>query len=267
MPALSDVLALMEQWYPEVWAEEWDAPGLVTGDPEQPVERILLAVDPVLEVAEEATAYDADLLVVHHPLYLRGTTSVAATTPKGRVLHTLVTSGCALLTAHTNADSPAYGVSEAIACALDLEQVRPLEPSPDDPERGSGRIGLLRETTTLHAFAELVHERLRPSAHGVRVAGPHDQAVRTVALCGGSGDFLLDTARAAGADVYLTSDLRHHPASEAREHATTALVDVAHWSAEWTWLPVLQRRLSEALGDTVEVRVSTTPTDPWTFRV
>ena len=63
--------------------------------------------------------------------------------------------------------------------------------------------------------------------------------VQTVALCGGAGDFLLDRARAAGADVYLTSDLRHHPASELREHGAPALVDVAHWAAEWTWLPVL----------------------------
>ena len=78
-------------------------------------------------------------------------------------------------------------------------------------------------------------------------------------------------ARAADVDVYLTSDLRHHPASELREHAAgseaPALVDVAHWAAESTWLPVLRRRLVDALGDTVEVHVSTTNTDPWTFRV
>jgi putative NIF3 family GTP cyclohydrolase 1 type 2 len=94
--------------------------------------------------------------------------------------------------------------------------------------------------------------------------------VETVALCGGAGDFLLDRARSAGADVYLTSDLRHHPASELREHAglggAPALVDVAHWAAEWTWLPVLRDRLVAELGDTVDVHVSTTNTDPWTFR-
>lgn len=104
------------------------------------------------------------------------------------------------------------------------------------------------------------------TAHGVRAAGDPDQRVETVAVCGGAGDFLLDRARAAGADVYLTSDLRHHPASEFREHGGAALLDVAHWAAESTWLPVLRDRLVEALGDTVEVCVSTTNTDPWTFR-
>jgi hypothetical protein len=137
----------------------------------------------------------------------------------------------------------------------------------DDPARGSGRIGRLAEPVTLRELAERVVAVLPATAHGVRVAGDPDRQVTRLALCGGAGDFLLDRARAAGADAYLTSDLRHHPASEFREHDGPALLDVAHWAAEWTWLPVLQRRLGEALGDTVEVRVSTINTDPWTFRV
>ena len=122
---------------------------------------------------------------------------------------------------------------------------------------------------TLRAFAAHVADVLPATAHGVRVAGDPEQRVETVGLCGGAGDFLLDRARAAGVDVYLTSDLRHHPASELREHGagSPALVDVAHWAAESTWLPVLRRRLADALGDTVEVDVSTLNTDPWTFRV
>jgi putative NIF3 family GTP cyclohydrolase 1 type 2 len=102
------------------------------------------------------------------------------------------------------------------------------------------------------------------------VSGDPDRAVETVAVTSGSGDFLLDTVLGLDADVYLTSDLRHHRAGEFREHDGPALVDVAHWAAEWTWLPVVERKLLEALrerGDTVETRVSTTVTDPWTFRV
>src|SRR4029079_13711973 len=143
--------------------------------------------------------------------------------------------------------------------------------STDEPARGQGRIGTLAAPMTLREFADHVAHVLPATAHGVRVAGDPDQQVRTVALCGGAGDFLLDQVRRTDADVYLTSDLRHHPASEFREHLAPrsgrALVDVAHWAAEWTWLPVLRRKLAAVLGDTVEVRVSTTPTDPWTLRV
>src|SRR5690242_12881599 len=127
MPALSDVVALVERWYPPHRAEEWDRVGLVCGDPEAEVRRILLAVDPVQTVADEAVGMAAELVITHHPLYLRGTSSVAATTPKGRVVHTLVSNGCGLLAAHTNADAPAGGVSESMALALGLRDVRPLD--------------------------------------------------------------------------------------------------------------------------------------------
>jgi hypothetical protein len=161
-------------------------------------------------------------------------------------------------------------VVEALIAAHPYEEpaydVVPLADLPDR-HRGSGRIGSLPRPVSLAGFARQVSDVLPATAHGVRVSGDPDRPVQRVALCGGAGDFLLDSARAAGADVYLTSDLRHHPASEFREHDGPALVDVAHWAAEWTWLPVLRRRLLDALGDTVEVAVSTVNTDPWTFRV
>src|SRR5215207_9724962 len=102
---LADVIALVEGWYPPHRAEEWDSVGLVCGDPGAEVRTVLLAVDPVQAVADEAVALDADLVIVHHPLYLKGTTSVAASTSKGKVVHDLIRAGCGLLTAHTNADS------------------------------------------------------------------------------------------------------------------------------------------------------------------
>ncbi|MGA9749044.1 MAG: Nif3-like dinuclear metal center hexameric protein, partial [Nocardioides sp.] len=122
----------------------------------------------------------------------------------------------------------------------------------------------------LREFAAGVRAALPATAHGVRVSGDPDRPVRTVAVGSGAGDSLLDTVLGLGPDVYLTSDLRHHRAAEFREHDGPALVDVAHWAAEWTWLPVVEAKLRAALdeqGDTVETRVSTTVTDPWTFRV
>ena len=107
---------------------------------------------------------------------------------------------------------------------------------------------------------------LPETVQGVRVAGERERVVRRVALCGGAGDFLLDTVAGTDADVYVTSDLRHHPAGEFAERGGPALIDVAHWSAESMWLPVVETKLAAALGDTVETRVSTIRTDPWQFR-
>ncbi|CAN5532572.1 Nif3-like dinuclear metal center hexameric protein [soil metagenome] len=373
---LSDVTALLDGWYPPAWAADWDAVGLVCGDPEQPVSRVLFAVDPASAVVAEAAEWGADLVVCHHPLLLTPVHGVAANTPKGRVVHALVRTGTALFTAHTNADVPADGVNESLAravgivdpqvvldeddAALDklvvfvpedhanavrsalagagagavgdydrasftstgegrfrpLEGARPAvgrvgdaevvaearievvlpralrwqvlaamrsvhpyeEPAYDVLElaavdrvssRGHGRIGRLAQPTTLREFAARVDAALPSTAHGVRVAGDPDRRVETVVVGSGAGDFMLDDVLGTDADVFLTSDLRHHRASECLEHGGPALVDGAHWAAEWTWLPVVESKVREAvaaMGDTVETRVSDVVTDPWTFR-
>jgi dinuclear metal center YbgI/SA1388 family protein len=369
MPTLSEVVELVHGWYPPGTADDWDAVGLVAGDPDQEVRTILLAVDPTIETAREAAEHGADLLLTHHPLFLRGVHGVAETTPKGRTLGVLTRAGCALLTAHTNADHAHPGVSDALAEALGLEHLAPLrsEGGPLDKltvyvpladadrvrgalaEAGAGRIGeyesasfsspgegrfrpleganpaigrvgelevvgedrievvldrpmrsrVIRamlaahpyetpawdvveladsataptgagrvgdvEPTTLRQFADDVRRTLPETPRPVLVAGDPDRDVRRVAVAGGAGDFLLGDALGSGADVFVTSDLRHHPAIEFVEQGGPALVDVSHWAAEWTWLPQVEARLVRAM-DTVETRVSTICTDAWRFR-
>ena len=130
---LADVLEVLEQLYPAASAQSWDAVGLVCGDPSSLVRRVLLAVDPVEAVVDEVVEGGFDLLLTHHPLYLRGTTSVAATTPKGRVVHRLLGAGAALHVAHTNADVADPGVSDALAELFGLRDLRPLEPGAREP--------------------------------------------------------------------------------------------------------------------------------------
>ena len=132
---------------------------------------------------------------------------------------------------------------------------------------GSGRIGDV-EQTTLRDFAGRVAAALPETARGILVGGDPDRVVRRVAVAGGAGDFLLGDVLRSDADCYVTSDLRHHPATEFLEQGGPALVDVSHWAAEWTWLPQAQARLEESLAgpDRLETRVSTICTDAWRFR-
>ena len=368
---LSDVVEVLERLHPPGWAESWDAVGLVLGDPAAPVRRVLLAVDPVEQVAAEAVGGGYDLLLTHHPLWLRGTTSMAATTPKGRLAHRLVQAGCALFVAHTNADVADPGVSDALAQTLGLRDLRPLQPRPAEPldklvafvptkdadrlldaladagagqvgdyercawtttgtgtfrpldgaspaigsvgevetvdetrlevvlprerrsrvlramlaahpyeepaydvlelatvdgRRGLGRVGELPAPLTLRDLTARAAEVLPATAWGVRSAGDPGLVVRTLAVCGGSGDGLLREAARSGAQAYLTADLRHHPASEAP--AGLALLDAAHWATEWPWLEQLATRLSRAFDEAGEARLDVTVsrivTDPWT---
>ncbi len=377
MPAaLRNVVEVVERRYDPRWAESWDAVGLVCGDPDAPVSKVLFAIDPVADVVDEALDWGADLLVTHHPLFLRPVHGVPATTYKGRLIHRLISGGCGLLVAHTNADCAAGGVSDALADALRLPPGKPIDPRPCDPvdklvtfvpqadadrvldalaiagagaigdyercaftvsgtgtfrplaganpaigsvgetavvaetrlemvmsrdrreavvaalraahpyeepafdvvelagevgTRGSGRVCVLDEAEPLSAFVERVRTGLPATAAGIRVAGEPTRLVRRIAVCGGAGDSLLGSVRAIGADVYVTADLRHHPASEAREAAgALALVDVAHWASEWPWLVRAAEELEAGLNTSrtrIQTRVSQLVTDPWTMRV
>jgi dinuclear metal center YbgI/SA1388 family protein len=132
---------------------------------------------------------------------------------------------------------------------------------------GTGRIGVLAEPMTLRAFTGQVAAKLPATAWGVRASGDPDKVIRTVAVCGGSGGSYADLARAAGADAYLTSDLKHHSTIEAvteRAGAPMALVDAAHWATEAPWLDSVAELLRARFGH-VEIAVSNLVTDPWTL--
>ncbi|WP_406167410.1 Nif3-like dinuclear metal center hexameric protein [Streptomyces canus] len=272
MPRLSEVIAALENLWPAERAESWDAVGTVVGEPDQEVTRVLFAVDPVQEIVDEAVKLGADLLVTHHPLYLRGTTTVAASHFKGRVVHTLIKNDIALHVAHTNADTADPGVSDALAGALDLRVVGPLVPDPTDTSgrRGLGRVCELDPPMTVREIAARAAERLPATAQGIRVAGDPEATIRTIAVSGGSGDSLFDQVRASGVDAFLTADLRHHPVSEFiadRAHSPLALLDAAHWATEWPWCELAAAQLDEISdrhGWDLRVHVSRTVTDPWT---
>ena len=265
---LRDVVAVLERLYPPDTAQSWDQVGLVTGDPDQTVERVHLALDPTLEVIAEARALGADLLLTHHPLLLRGVHSVATTSAKGASVTDLVVGDVALYVAHTNADVAADGVAVALAQACGLEDIGPFVISEGQQ---LGRVGTLAEPVTLAEFARSVQAALPAAAGGIRVAGPPEASVRRVAVLGGAGDGELAAAREQGVDVYVTADLRHHPALEAREESRGGppyLIDAGHWASEATWLPLAERALVGALGaHRVETSISTVRTDPWTFTV
>jgi dinuclear metal center YbgI/SA1388 family protein len=266
---LSDILVVTERLWPRAGAEGWDAVGLVSGDPSAVVSDISLAVDAVLDTVDEAVAMGADLLLTHHPLLLRGVTSVAQDRYKGAVLARLIRANCALIAAHTNADVVPTGTSATLAARLGLADVRPLVAG-EAADGGIGRVGRLPTPTTLGRLARQLADLLPPTAGGIRAAGDYDTSVTNIAVCAGAGDAYLSVAAVAEADVYITSDLRHHPASEIRENAKIgsgpALLDVSHWASEWLWLDTAAEQLRAALPG-VTVTVSELRTDPWDFLV
>lgn len=267
MTTVADIRASLDTWYPPELAEPWDRPGLVCGDPADPVGTVAFALEATDSVVDAALAARATMLVVHHPLLLRGVSSVAADTPKGRIIHRLIRSGVALMSAHTNADAAVGGVNDILAGVLGIRVTGPLERAAvgDNPLEGIGRVGRLDEPMSLQDFTARVAERLPATVWGVRAAGDPQQTVRTVALCSGAGDSLLGDAARSGADVYLTSDLRHHPADEHLRAGGPALIDTAHWASESPWCRAVAARIAEAHD--VVTTVLDVRTDPWTIGI
>ena len=267
---LREVVAALERLYPLHTAASWDRVGLVTGDLDQSVSLVHFAVDPTLAVINEARVAGADLLVTHHPLLLRGVHSVATTSAKGASVTSLITSDIALYVAHTNADVASPGVCDALASACDLVDIGPLEVGAQSGT-SMGRVGSLAQPLTLREFVERLSAVLPKTAGGIRVAGPAEAMVSRVAVVGGAGDDTFEAVRASGADVYVTADLRHHPALEAREEArggTPYLVDAGHWATEWLWLESARSELVRELdgqGSSLDTHICTLRTDPWDF--
>jgi dinuclear metal center YbgI/SA1388 family protein len=265
---LASVLDVVDSLWPERGAEEWDAPGLVVGNTDHAVSSIHLMVDVTPESISEAVEGGADLIIAHHPLLLRGVTSVAESTYKGRLVAQLIKGGVALYSAHTNADVVPTGTSARLAELLGLVDTAPIVAS-ISPGHGMGSVGVLPEPQSLYDLAVTLGELLPQTAIGPVVAGDPLRMVSRVSLCAGSGDSLLGHDAVLGSDVYITSDLRHHPASEFTEQSKLqggpALINISHFAAEWLWLEVAAEQLRLALG--CEVVVNDLTTDPWSFQV
>ena len=245
------------------------------------MKHVHFAVDALAATADEAVEHGAGLLITHHPLLLRGAQFIPDTDYKGHVLHTLIEGQCGLLGAHTNADAAIAGVNEALCDALHLTDRTALaEPQTqelggEEHPVGTGRVGTLPEPLTLRALSERLADALPATAGGLRIAGHPEQRISRVALCGGAGDSLFEAVRSVGADVYITADLRHHPASEFREQELVrgtgcALIDCSHAASESLWLQRAGERLQALLaerGHSITFTVSSLNTDPWDFTV
>jgi dinuclear metal center YbgI/SA1388 family protein len=263
---LTELARTFESLWPAAGAETWDAPGFVTSHSDA-VTGVLLTVDITGAVLAEARAKGCNLVVAHHPFLLKGTQDVNHDSLKGSVLTFAIKNSIAIFAAHTNADIVEGGVSDVIAKKFGLVNIEPLVATGDS--LGHGRIGRLPKPITLQDFAAQVAQAMPFSARGVSVAGNPDQMVETVALCGGAGDSFIEAALASMADVYVTSDFRHHPALDAistPRNKPLALIDVSHWAAESLWLATAANAITNAHHG-MTVHISEVVTDPWSFSI
>ncbi len=261
---LTNLIGTFESLWPLAGAEEWDRPGLTTGNSHQTITRALLCVDVTPEVLSEAKQLSCELVISHHPLLLKGVNFLSEDQLKGELVSFAVKNSIAVYSAHTNADIVVDGVSDILAQQLGLASTKPLIATGDGI--GHGRIGRLKSPQSLSDYAKFVSSCLPETNAPIRVAGDLNKMIETVAVVGGAGDSFIPAAAQSGADLLITSDLRHHVVLDAVSDPTNplALIDISHFAAESLWLKPTQITLSKLIPD-VSFVVSSIPTDPWTM--
>lgn len=254
---VAQLAAHVDRLAPVGLAEDWDNVGLVVGRHNRPLTRVLVALELRDEVLREAREVGCGAVVTHHPPIFP---SVSALTDGGAASELVLRaaeSRIAVVAAHTNLDSARGGLNDLMAEELGIGAAVPLAPAADDPGAGLGRVGSVAPTT----LQELAQRAAQAFGARAGFAGDGWTGVRTVACCTGSGASLMEAARAAGADAYVTSDLKYHDADRA---AGMTLIGLPHASVERhvlkRWSRVLARVLAE---EGVETRFAAADTDPW----
>ncbi len=256
---------LVHALYPPSDAADWDHPGLQVGDPAWPVARVVVSLDVTSAVLDEAASEPSTLILAHHPLLLHPLRALTPSSVAGALALQAARSGVAVAAAHTNLDAAddGAGTSDPVVRVLGLTGVAPLCPPAVPGARPMGRVGDLPAPMTLRELARTIATEL--PAPSTRICGDAARPVRRIAVLGGSGTSAVGDAIAAGADVLVTGDVRHHVALDALELGL-ALIDAGHHATESAAMPRFAARVAEtAAGRGLRARValSAVTTTPW----
>ena len=276
---VAQIIEIMDRLVPPWLAEEWDNVGLQIGDPQLPVQRIWIALDPGVEVIAAACKNKVDLLITHHPLIFRPLKSIDFGTPGGTIIQMAAQHHLAIFAAHTNFDIVSDGVNDILAQRLGikhLEILQPIKVEASAPKAvsssatagvayGIGRIGVLDRPSSLKALVSMVKKKLK--LNFVKVVGDPKIKISRVALCSGSGSSLVPAFLLSKADVYISGDIHYHNARDV-ESVQRAIIDIGHFASEHLIVEALAQRLEQLIaeaGISADVKACTIEKDPFTF--
>ncbi len=259
---IREVTDVIERFAPLAWQESYDNAGLIVGRPDDEVHKALLAVDVTDEVMTEAEREGCDMVITHHPIVFHALKRFNSADQVQRCVERAIRSGIALYACHTNLDSAPGGMSWRLAEMLGVGDLRVLQPTPEDEKVGFGVVGELPEPMATVEFMRRMQRVL-----GVRVVRHSDIAspeVRRVAVCTGAGASMIGDARRAGADIYVTADMKYNDFMTPDKALTVA--DIGHFESEYCAIQILFDILSKNLI-TFAVRKSESSRNPVNYLV
>ena len=236
MNKVSEILSYITEVAPIHWQESYDNSGLLVGDANALVDKVLLTLDLTEKVIDEAIENSFHLVISHHPLIFKGLKNILVDDTTGRIITKAIKHDISVAAMHTNIDNSFYGVNRVLAEQLGLKDLQILRSSQQSAvssqqleiQVGSGMLGVLENEISENDFLKFVKEKLNAGA--IRHSEFLNKPIRKVAICGGSGAFLIDDAKRCGADVYVTADLKYHDFFDADNEIL--IVDAGHFETE-----------------------------------
>ncbi len=258
MTKVKDILDFLETIAPSYMKMDWDNVGLLCGDENQCIQKVLVALDPFEGVCREAEEIGADLLLTHHPLIFRAPGAVTTQTELGRSILFLAKNDISAVNAHTNLDCAPGGVNDVLAEKLGLQNISVIDPNGNDEH---GRPwGLLRQGTVteqpLSGFLKFVKDNLGCS--GLRYADG-GKPVHRVAVGGGACGSEIEAAAKAGCDTFVTADVKYNQFWQAKEQGMN-IIDAGHFPTENPVCAVLADKIRKAFPE-ISVVLSQEHTD------
>ena len=260
MRKVKDIVNIIEEFAPLYLKEDFDNVGLMVGDKEGSVKKVLLALDCTLKVIEEAKAKEIDLIITHHPLIFRKPSNITTDTLQGKKIIELIKNDIYLYSSHTNLDSVCEGINETITKMLGFNNFKILEGNKKDSTAGIGRVAKLEKEISLEELVALVKEKL--NVQNLRVVKGEEKIIK-VAIINGSGQDYISRAINKGANCIITGDTTYHFASDYKEMGIS-IIDVGHFASEWIVFLKTMKNIKNKLQD-IEFIESEAVEDPYDF--
>ncbi len=240
----SDIANHIEKLAPCYLACDWDNVGLLVGDMDKEIKKVLICLDNDEHVVAEATEIGADMIVSHHPIMFSPINRMTESDPQQRMIRCMCKLGICHYAAHTNMDCAKGGLNDYLAEKLGFLNTSIMEQTA--PDAGFGRYAEFSEDITLLDVINLCKERLNLDA--VKYVGESGRKVKKVALNCGSGSDILDMCIENGVDVLITGDVKYSVARKAYENGI-AIIDAGHYGTEVIFTELIKNYLEKEFKD------------------
>ncbi len=245
MYTIKDIMHKIELLSPLNLAEPWDNVGILVGDNEQSVSRVMCALDLNYEIIKEAIDKKVDCIVTHHPYIFSPLKKIDFSTPVGQGIRLLIQNNISLISIHTNLDSAKGGINDIICDGLGINNTKVLNKFYDITEKqftGLGRFGTVPPISLENLIQKV---KLYFNIDYARIVGDCTKNIQTISVCSGSGSSLIKEA-AMVSDVFITGDVKFHEAQDAINKGLI-IIDVGHYASEQVAIPKLRDYLDQNL--------------------